>query len=75
MEKLFNYKVTGKGQFPLDMLRYDSCFPATPNAVADLVIDPRDTNYSKPRTVKISGCGKPTIARWASFGWTVESLP
>jgi hypothetical protein len=75
MEKLYNYKVTGNGQFPLDMLRYDSCFPGDPDAVSKLCIDRKDPFFKEPRTVKVTGCAKPTVARWASFGWTVEALP
>lgn len=72
---VMRFTVTGKGRFPLDMLRYDSCFPATQGDVCNLT--PRDR---QPRTVTLEHRGankdwKPTAARWQSLGYTVGAFP
>lgn len=56
-------------RFPLDMLRYDECWPATQRDVELInhnIIDGRDNE-----SYEISVCStKPlTLARWQSFGW------
>jgi hypothetical protein len=58
-------EVSGRGQFPVDMLRYDQC----------VVIQPGSTDGLEMRKVRLwrfSPQGKPaTASRWSSFGWTV----
>lgn len=67
---LTEFQVTGSGQFPLDMLRYEGCYPATSNDVAEMAKD------HGLRTVTLHMIGpknRPvTIARWASFLWKVK---
>lgn len=67
--KLIHFKVTGRGAFPFDMLRYDSCFPATSADAAAL-----DAVDYHTRTVELVLAlpRMATFARWASFGWTVS---
>ena len=57
------YYVAGSGEFPHDMLRYDSAIPATED-------DARRMSGHGQRTVEMraQGC---TPMRWKSFGWTV----
>lgn len=67
------FTVTGSGVFPLDMLRYDACWPAHEREIWMLggSAETRDVHIS--RNVE----GKhdvPTLARWASFGWTVTDV-
>lgn len=77
-------------RFPLDMLRYDACFPASQEAVSNLI----DTMFGGPseRTLALQGhievpaqrvelaryhSGKEpriTEGRWQSFGWEVGWL-
>lgn len=63
--------VIGSGTFPLDMLRYDNCVPATQEDVAAL-----DSTFN-PRMVRldmfmpVGDRGGPTVDRWRSFGWIV----
>jgi len=55
--------------FPIDMLRYDLCWPATSEdatRIHDEVTQPR-----QPRSIKLKGLKLPTFARWHSFGWEV----
>jgi hypothetical protein len=62
--KLYRYTVEGTGQFPVDMLRYDSCWPSTSKDV------PLPTKGGR---VELVGIQEPTLLRWRSFGWTVTS--
>ena len=71
----FNYVVVlGEGSFPLDMLRYDSCVPATASQAHKLT----DDIMAAVRVVVLRrwNCqsdGRPQweTRRWASFGWTI----
>lgn len=66
----YTYRVQGRGDFPLDMLRYDECWGV---GRADRAAIKRITDVAKlpPRVVTLIGPRTPTTARWASFGWTV----
>lgn len=66
---MYRYCVTGTGLFPIDMLRYDSCWPYSSGD--GLVMVSRETP-GKARTVKLGSYGPPTEGRWQSFGWTVS---
>ena len=68
---LVTFTVKGTGRFPLDMLRYASCWPATSDDVAALTsttpiaITLRLHSRTKtPDAVLWAG-------RWASFGWQI----
>jgi len=67
----FRYKVQGKGQFPVDMLRYDSAW------VEDGSDFYRGEGSNELRTVTLSaihhGSWQPCYDRWRSFGWFVTS--
>jgi hypothetical protein len=73
------YQVHGDGYFPLDMLRYDSSFPADNEAVVRMVIADLAHDRVVPegiRTITLMHLGttprfKPTSGRWESFGWSV----
>lgn len=56
------FTVSGRGQFPDDMLRYDSA-----TALAPAEMEGRDR-----REVRIVHAGRVTPERWRSFGWTVH---
>ena len=61
----------GRGPFPLDMLRYDCCWPATGDDSAKMA----ECAYGQPPqeiTVKCYAADRRrdfTPARWESFGW------
>lgn len=63
------FTVSGRGSFPLDMLRYDHCWPHTGHDV-DMLTEagPRRvvlaTAHSNKHEHRI------TPDRWNSFGWT-----
>jgi hypothetical protein len=64
--------VQGSGRFPTDMLRYDSCVPASEK-------DANALFQTEDREVKvIQFCaevsGVPSKARWESFGWKITAV-
>lgn len=73
--RLREFTVTGKGEFPLDMLRYDQCYPKREGEDVRAVYESVRgfSHHSMPWqvtlvTVKDSA---PTVGRWESFGWSV----
>ena len=65
--KLYRFEVTGRGAFPVDMLRYDSCYPSGTISASDIL-------GTDLRTVSFYFHRKPTVARWDSFNWGCELL-
>lgn len=70
--RLWFYSVQGRGSFPIDMLRYDRCWPASEggdSAKVEASFQPRASR--EERIVALIGLDEPTEGRWASFGWKV----
>lgn len=65
-------EVEGRGPFPIDMLRYDQCWPKTE-------IDSGKITRTFQRsgvftwTIRLKGTRPPTIDRWESFGCHIAS--
>ena len=71
--RVYTYTVVGQGIFPVDMLRYDLAYP---KSEADSLMIERT---HRPRTpgehrVTLVSSKRPTLGRWASFGWDIESV-
>lgn len=71
--------VEGRGSFPVDMLRYDACIPATEsdaNIIASSQYDPDPTTPTRVqlRRFAASKASRPTDGRWSSFGWQVVDV-
>lgn len=64
-QKIIRYEVTGFGDFPVDMLRYDGVYPASEKDSGIII------NSHESRTVEVEGRGC-TVRRWDSFLWRVE---
>ena len=79
MKSIITFTVSGNGDFPLDMLRYDSCFPLTTDDASN-ISRPRDERLSDThRSVRLSipaECNRnyPSEGRWSSFGWVVTDV-
>lgn len=63
--------------FPVDMLRYDGCFPHSEVDATKISRNLREHNY--PLEVKIGRYidnrhSKPTEGRWESFGCTIKDV-
>ena len=75
-------KVVGRGQFPIDMLRYDACHPATEacsTAIAATFAPHVNLSEVETRSVTVvqqhlSVRPNWTPERWASFGWTLGEV-
>ena len=64
-------------QFPIDMLRYDGCFPDTEHDSVLIILSLADMR--NPVKVKIGRYvsikrNKPTISRWESFGCKISEI-
>lgn len=69
---LTTFTVRGKGKFPVDMLRYDKCWPASMDDAAvmeDLIVEPVVGRVD----IKLTSISRPTYDRWKSYGWYVLS--
>lgn len=77
--QLWYFTVQGTGPFPIDMLRYDRCWPASEGSDSVALAATFDLRggglpYEAPyntRSVCLIGLDQPTEGRWASFGWKV----
>lgn len=67
-----SFTVEGSRQFPLDMLRYDACWPAGSEDVDKVATTRDDPDYRTARRVRLTSQTRAiTPDRWASFGWKV----
>jgi len=64
-----SFKVTGRGEFPLDMLRYDECWPST--TLDAMSIETPANRGKRTVTLESNRYMAPTEGRWLSFGWRV----
>lgn len=69
---LHKFSVRGIGRFPIDMLRYDACYPASGQDSAK-INDIRERRVIELVAVHHSKAFEPTAARWNSFCWWVVS--
>lgn len=68
----YHYFVTGRGEFPLDMLRYDCAWPLDSEAATRMAGGYGGHPVTQGlRSVHLVSYREPTIDRWASFGWSV----
>lgn len=64
------YKVRGLLAFPIDMLRYDSAWPASEHD-SNTIEHSVTHNTNGPAEVVVYARQPLTIGRWKSFGWEV----
>lgn len=69
----YEYKVVGTGNFPVDMLRYDACWPAKTSDAIEIATSFDRHNNMEDRLVTIGSHKEPTPDRWKSFGWIIAS--
>lgn len=77
-------EVKGSGNFPVDMLRYDGCYPHRSEDAIEIGISIGVREAKRPGegySVQVSRQRKTkaeaenwTVGRWASFGWTLKVL-
>ena len=72
------FTMEGYDAFPLDMLRYDACWPMSQDGIAELhaSLDMRERaerrKAQKPFKVTLNTIGHVTTARWSTFGWRMS---
>ena len=64
------FTVSGKGTFPLDMLRYDQCWPKTPKDADEIKTEGEAHRTARTITLQ-TWKDEPTTSRWSSYGWEV----
>lgn len=74
-KKVCIFTVEGAFQFPIDMLRYDCCYPQQQVDVSSIE-DSYDTSEHKIHKVTLASqlIHNPTKDRWASFNWHVTDM-
>lgn len=71
LQRVYKLTVTGRGQFPYDMLRYDACWPRMgEDAYAIPRPERKEGVREDHREIQLLSYKLPTVARWASFGWS-----
>lgn len=70
-----HFTVEGQGDFPLDMLRFDRCFPKTGFDASKIDWYQRiETRTIELVTHVRHNQSWPGIDRWRSFGWKVVTI-
>lgn len=64
--------VSGKGQFPLDMLRYDACWPSSGRDASAIADTFHNRNVAWSINVTRANTAPFTNDRWESFGVQVK---
>lgn len=67
--ELVDFTVQGTGPFPLDMLRFDECWP-----VADEDVRALEGLHFQLAIIRMRSHRGPTTGRWNSFGWRVTEV-
>lgn len=71
MSTQFSYTVKGQGHFPIDMLRYDACRPATEEdslkIFRSIAMSEDGGKSFKLWEIAVIGNQQPTSGRWKSF--------
>lgn len=72
-----SFTVSGRLSFPLDMLRYDCCFPSGPEDAGRIQESMEHPLPAERLVIKLSRRIEakglmPTSGRWSSFGWVVD---
>lgn len=73
-----HFVVLGRYPFPMDMLRYDCCWPRDSESAAEIAAS--HSYMREPRAiyrVRLSTAApvRTTPDRWRSFGWVIEQGP
>jgi len=76
---LKRFEVRGTGAFPIDMLRYDNCWPASERDSMTIIRSFRLRGSGEAwsihlMTAKGDRLLEPEYNRWASFGWAVMEV-
>jgi len=73
----FTVRASGPMGFPLDMLRYDCCWPRRSEGVlmiSGLIAGTGATPNGQVKEIELTGIAPPNYARWRTFGWLVVDV-
>lgn len=72
----YSVKSVKSNHFPLDMLRYNQCWPESQGDMDKLRAAYYCTEEDKQKAivVNITGINPPSVERWRSFGWAVNDV-
>ncbi len=75
-KKICIFTVQGAYQFPIDMLRYDCCYPQQQKDIVTIERSLANAEQASPFKVTLASqlIHNPTKDRWASFGWQVTDV-
>lgn len=74
-KRVDHFTVRGTGAFPLDMLRYDRCYPGTgQDSYAAERVDRGEREVTLATAIASRAENYPTTGRWESFGWKVVAI-
>jgi hypothetical protein len=75
--RILEVEVEGRGPFPIDMLRYDGCYPVREAEDSYHGVGLREPEcYEGVRRVRLYTVRERlTVDRWRSFGWKVVAGP
>ena len=71
------FTVEGTYPFPVDMLRYDQCWPSRESEdsvqLSEAMMLRKTSDPNRKRRVRLTtnAINRPTVGRWESFGWKV----
>jgi hypothetical protein len=71
--RIYTFTVLGEGPFPVDMLRYDLCYPKSQSDSGEIERSYKRSLRDEHRVTLVSS-KHPTEERWGSFGWLLESV-
>lgn len=74
MKRTCTYTVEGGGNFPIDMLRYDSAWPHSQDDVSRIIRTFERPWVNGSLRITVTGLHQPTTGRWESFGWKVREV-
>jgi hypothetical protein len=66
--RMIRFRVIGKNTFPIDMLRYDQCWPMNPECIGNIVDSISLMEYPVT-TYELCSYKAPTVARWNTFAF------
>lgn len=73
MTKIITLTVVGSHEFPIDMLRFDSCWPKTGDDAEKIRKSFGASSWPEYEVTLQSNFSPPTVKRWNSFGFAVKS--
>jgi hypothetical protein len=78
--KLMRFIAKGTSAFPVDMLRYDACWPNDGESATNIILSGKP-NLRRAADgniviwiVSLTSIGTPTVERWSSFGWSISDI-